>query len=76
MCLGPNPAHRLCIPGIDICTNACLNVFQVHLQCGKTNELVSVSEPNRCEYRFVFNTPAICSQQPEPPKEHPTHEDL
>mmetsp|Transcript_35164 Transcript_35164/g.99150 ORF Transcript_35164/g.99150 Transcript_35164/m.99150 type:complete len:562 (-) Transcript_35164:74-1759(-) len=33
----------------------------VHLQCGKNNEMVSVTEPERCEYEFLFRTPALCT---------------
>lgn len=58
------------------CWNGPDRSANVVLQCGMSNELISVSEPNRCEYRFVFNTPAVCSQKPEPPQPHFIHEDL
>ncbi|XP_003742901.1 glucosidase 2 subunit beta [Galendromus occidentalis] len=32
----------------------------VVLECGLTNELISASEPSRCEYMFEFATPAAC----------------
>lgn len=30
------------------------------MSCGAKNELVHVSEPNKCEYLFKFRTPALC----------------
>jgi protein kinase C substrate 80K-H len=30
------------------------------MSCGDKNELVQVSEPNKCEYLFKFRTPALC----------------
>jgi hypothetical protein len=33
---------------------------QVDLSCGTTNALLSVSEPEKCEYRFKVTSPALC----------------
>jgi len=30
------------------------------LSCGAVNEIISVSEPEKCEYRYNFRTPAVC----------------
>lgn len=35
--------------------------MQVSLQCGATEALSGVQEPNRCEYTAVFATPAACT---------------
>lgn len=58
------------------CWNGPDRSANVIMQCGVTNELISVAEPNRCEYQFVFNTPAICSEEPVLPEQHVVHEDL
>ena len=41
---------------------------KVNIRCGAENKLVSASEPNRCEYEFMFETPAVC--EPLPPLNH------
>lgn len=33
---------------------------QVELSCGTTNALLSVSEPEKCEYKFKMTSPALC----------------
>lgn len=55
------------------------------MSCGTQNEIIAVSEPNKCEYLFKFRTPAACrlldgsestDENPEPtmpgeiPKKH------
>lgn len=32
----------------------------VDLKCGKENALVSISEPEKCEYFFKVTSPALC----------------
>lgn len=35
-------------------------ILQLKLSCGTENELLSVAEPEKCEYHFVGKTPALC----------------
>lgn len=34
--------------------------FQLTLSCGLENELLSVTEPEKCEYHIAGKTPALC----------------
>ncbi len=34
----------------------------VRVSCGATNEIVSVTEPNRCQYNISFRSPTACTQ--------------
>ena len=46
--------------------------LQIQLSCNVRTEVVSVSEPSRCEYFMEFNTPAVChyEETEEPPYYH------
>lgn len=44
----------------DRCWNGPPRSIKVELECGKTEEIVSVEEPNRCAYHMKFKTPAVC----------------
>ena len=44
------------------------------MSCGEKNEIVSVTEPNRCEYVMEFKTPAMCKDPAH--SEHNVHEEL
>lgn len=52
------------------CWNGPQRSATVQLKCGLENKITSVTEPNRCEYYFHFETPACCKKLPE------THNDL
>lgn len=34
--------------------------LQVDITCGRENALVSISEPEKCEYFFKVTSPALC----------------
>lgn len=42
------------------CWNGPARSTLVQLQCATENTLISVSEPNKCEYLFIVGTPAEC----------------
>ncbi|ELU04710.1 hypothetical protein CAPTEDRAFT_173651 [Capitella teleta] len=47
----------------------------VKIECGLHNELRSSAEPNRCEYEYVFASPAAC-REPPPATYDPNHDEL
>jgi protein kinase C substrate 80K-H len=42
------------------CWNGPMRSATVELSCGTTNALLSISEPEKCEYRFKATSPALC----------------
>ncbi|XP_045132531.1 glucosidase 2 subunit beta-like isoform X1 [Portunus trituberculatus] len=55
------------------CWNGPTRSADVHISCGTENKLIGVSEPNRCEYVFLFSTPAVCTKPEEELSEETTH---
>ncbi|KAE9415122.1 hypothetical protein Angca_005311, partial [Angiostrongylus cantonensis] len=55
------------------CWNGPQRSTEVDIQCGEDSELSEASEPAKCEYRFVFRTPAACN---DPDQEEATHVEL
>ena len=56
------------------CWNGPQRSTRVHMRCGLRNALVAATEPNRCEYKFVFETPTLCKQLENPPDDNVEHD--
>ncbi|XP_055332007.1 glucosidase 2 subunit beta-like [Paramacrobiotus metropolitanus] len=52
------------------CWNGPARSTKVILECGGENQLISASEPNRCEYQMTFRTPAVCTEPTQNGTEH------
>jgi len=53
------------------CWNGPDRSAKIILSCGAEHKVVSVDEPNRCEYEYKFQTPSVCDEPEEllPPRD-------
>lgn len=58
------------------CWNGPQRSAHVRVHCGGENALVSVAEPNRCEYLMDFTTPAACNPALVEKSNEDTHDEL
>jgi protein kinase C substrate 80K-H len=42
------------------CWNGPERSVHVDVSCGTANEITHISEPEKCEYRFLVTSPALC----------------
>lgn len=57
------------------CWNGPARSVLVHLECGLSSQILSVSEPNRCEYEYRVQTPASCNLKEDAGKDQ-QHDEL
>ena len=68
----PNNLHSVMVyEDGEKCWNGPSRSATITIVCGLEDQLLSASEPNRCEYALDFSTPAVCS-----PIVHSVHEEL
>ncbi|CAG8826587.1 14368_t:CDS:2, partial [Dentiscutata erythropus] len=46
------------------CWNGPERSVKLNLECGIENEIISVVEPEKCEYHLKMKTPAVCPDNP------------
>lgn len=51
--------------GGNKCWNGPQRSAQVELVCGMDNKIISVSEPQKCQYQILFETPLVCKAMSE-----------
>ncbi|OBZ84397.1 Glucosidase 2 subunit beta [Choanephora cucurbitarum] len=60
------------------CWNGPERSVKATIECGVKNEIIEVSEPEKCEYHFRLLSPAVCQPKVEstPISKTPVHEEL
>ncbi|KAI8928185.1 glucosidase II beta subunit-like-domain-containing protein [Entophlyctis helioformis] len=57
---GPAKYTEMSYTGGTLCWNGPMRSVKVRLLCGEATDLLSVSEPSKCEYEVTMRSPAVC----------------
>ncbi|CEG64825.1 hypothetical protein RMATCC62417_01734 [Rhizopus microsporus] len=58
------------------CWNGPERSVKAIIDCGVKNEILEVSEPEKCEYLYRVTSPAVCQEIEQQPKKSIVHEEL